>query len=184
MARASRGPRQARRIVNDQNPPPDDERPEGHQPEAVRATITLLQRRGIEAEVLIPLIRRLEQEIGREAAHRITRETIEAIAREQGHAVAEVLQRRDLEGFHHVKDTWSGAGGDLQIDTLREDAEALEFNVTGWLALAESPRPVSSVGTSRQPRSFNFSSASTDATWRRQALRLCWSRGRKTIATP
>ena len=69
--------------------------------------------------------------LGREAAHRITRETIEAIAREQGHAVAEVLQRRDLEGFHHVKDTWSGAGGDLQVTTLREDGEALDFNVTG-----------------------------------------------------
>jgi hypothetical protein len=116
-----------------QSPPPapDDERPEGHQPEAVRATITLLQRRGIEAEVLIPLIRRMEQEFGRDAAHRIARETIESIARDQGHAVAEALQRRDLEGFHHVKDTWSGAGGDLQITTLREDAEALEFNVTG-----------------------------------------------------
>lgn len=116
-----------------QSPPPaaDDERPEGHQPEAVRATITLLQRRGIEAEVLIPLIRRMEQEFGRDAAHRIARETIETIARDQGHAVAEALQRRDLEGFHHVKDTWSGAGGDLQITTLREDAEALEFNVTG-----------------------------------------------------
>ena len=70
-------------------------------------------------------------EIGRDAAHRIARETIESIAREQGHAVAEALQRRDLEGFHHVKDTWSGAGGDLQVTTLREDAEALDFNVTG-----------------------------------------------------
>ncbi len=112
-------------------PAPDDERPEGHQPEAVRATITLLQRRGIEAEVLIPLIRNMEQEIGSEAAHRIARSTIETIAREQGHAVAEALQRRDLEGFHHVKDTWSGAGGDLQVTTLREDGEALDFNVTG-----------------------------------------------------
>ena len=112
-------------------PAPDDERPEGHQPEAVRATISLLQRRGIEAEVLIPLIRNMEQEIGREAAHRIARDTIETIAREQGHAVAEALQRRDLEGFHHVKDTWSGAGGDLQVTTLREDGEALDFNVTG-----------------------------------------------------
>lgn len=118
-------------MTNPGTHPIDDERPEGHAPEAVRATITLLQRRGIEAEVLIPLIRRLEQEIGTERAHRIARETIESIAREQGHAVAEALQRRDLEGFHHVKDTWSGAGGDLQIDTLREDAEALEFNVTG-----------------------------------------------------
>jgi hypothetical protein len=36
-----------------------------------RRPVTLLQQRGIEAEVLIPLIRRLEQELGRERAHAI-----------------------------------------------------------------------------------------------------------------
>ncbi len=118
-------------MTGSSTPVNDDQHPQAHTPEAVRATITLLQRRGIEAEVLIPLIRRMEQEIGRDEAHRIARETIEGIAREQGAAVAEALQRSDLEGFHHVKDTWSGAGGDLQIETLREDAEGLEFNVVG-----------------------------------------------------
>jgi len=92
--------------------------------------LTLLQRRGIEAEVLIPLIRRLERELGRERAHQLARETIAEIAREQGRAVAAGLGRRDLEGFHEVRDTWSGAGGDLTIETLREDGERLDFNVT------------------------------------------------------
>jgi hypothetical protein len=92
--------------------------------------LSLLQRRGIEAEVLIPLIRRLEEEIGRERAHELARETIAGIARDQGRAVAEGLGRSDLEGFHEVRDTWSGAGGDLTIETLREDGSHLEFNVT------------------------------------------------------
>ena len=118
-------------MTESSTPADHDQHAQAHTPEAVRATITLLQRRGIEAEVLIPLIRRMEQELGRDEAHRIARETIEGIAREQGAAVAEALQRSDLEGFHHVKDTWSGAGGDLQIETLREDAEGLEFNVVG-----------------------------------------------------
>ena len=91
---------------------------------------SLLQRRGIEAEVLIPLIRRLEQELGAERAHQIARETIAQIAREQGEAVSQALGRDDLEGFHSVRDTWSGAGGDLTLETLREDGEALHFNVT------------------------------------------------------
>jgi hypothetical protein len=94
------------------------------------AAISLLQRRGIEADVLIPLIRRLERELGRERAHGIARETIEEIAREQGRAVAEALGRSDLEGFHAVKDTWSGAGGDLTLETLHEDESRLDFNVT------------------------------------------------------
>jgi len=92
---------------------------------------SLLQRRGIEAEVLIPLIRRLERELGREQAHRIARETIEKISREQGAAVASARGRDDLAGFREVKDSWGGAGGDLTIETLRDDDETLHFNVTG-----------------------------------------------------
>src|SRR5690606_2850973 len=97
--------------------------------EAVRSAISLLQRRGLEAEVLIPLIRRLEGELGRERAHAIAAETIAEIARQQGRAVAEGLGRTDIEGFTHVKDSWGGAGGDLTIETLRQDDERLEFNV-------------------------------------------------------
>jgi hypothetical protein len=93
--------------------------------------ISLLQQRGIEAEVLIPFIRRLEQEMGRERAHAVAREVIAEIAREQGSRVAEALGRADLEGFTHVKDSWGGAGGDLTIETLRQDGERLDFNVVG-----------------------------------------------------
>ncbi|MBX7110877.1 MAG: L-2-amino-thiazoline-4-carboxylic acid hydrolase [Dehalococcoidia bacterium] len=99
-------------------------------PAARPPVLSLLQRRGIEAEVLIPFIRRLEAELGLERAHELARETIAEIAREQGRAVAEGLGRSDLEGFHQVRDTWSGAGGDLTIETLREDGERLDFNVT------------------------------------------------------
>ncbi len=99
--------------------------------ETRRPPITLLQQRGIEADVLIPFIRRLEQEMGRERAHQVAREVIGQIAQEQGHRVAEALGRRDLEGFTHVKDSWGGAGGDLDIQTLRQDDDVLEFNVVG-----------------------------------------------------
>lgn len=93
--------------------------------------ITLLQQRGIEADVLIPFIRRLEAEVGRERAHTIGREVIEEIARQQGRHVAEALGRTDIEGFTHVKESWGGAGGDLTIETLRQDGEHLDFNVVG-----------------------------------------------------
>ncbi len=93
--------------------------------------MTLLQQRGIEADVLVPFIRRLEGELGIERAHAIARETIEAIARQQGHDVAEALGRRDLAGFVQVKDSWGGAGGDLAIETLQQDATRLDFNVVG-----------------------------------------------------
>ncbi len=93
--------------------------------------ITLLQQRGIEAEVLVPLIRRLEADLGVERAHAIARDTIGGIARQQGRDVAEALGRTDLPGFVQVKDSWGGAGGDLAIETLRQDERHLEFNVVG-----------------------------------------------------
>ncbi len=93
--------------------------------------ISLLQQRGIEADVLVPFIRRLETELGVEQAHTLARETIEAIARQQGSDVAEALGRADLPGFAQVKDSWGGAGGDLAIETLQQDGERLEFNVVG-----------------------------------------------------
>lgn len=96
-----------------------------------RRPITLLQQRGIEAEVLIPFIRRLEAEMGRERAHAIARDVIEEIARQQGRHVSEALGRTDIEGFTHVKESWGGAGGDLTIQTLRQDGEQLDFNVVG-----------------------------------------------------
>ncbi len=96
-----------------------------------RRPITLLQQRGIEAEVLIPFIRRLEGEMGSERAHAVAREVIEEIARQQGRHVAEALGRTDIEGFTHVKESWGGAGGDLTIDTVRQDGDHLDFNVVG-----------------------------------------------------
>jgi hypothetical protein len=92
--------------------------------------VTLLQRRGIEAEVLIPLIRRLERELGVERAHAIAREEIASIARQQGETVARALGQDGIEGFRHVRDSWGGAGGDLEITTIREDGAHLDFNVT------------------------------------------------------
>ena len=62
-----------------------------------RPPVSLLQRRGIEAEVLIPLIRRLERELGEERAHQIAREEIAAIARHQGEVVAQALGRDPME---------------------------------------------------------------------------------------
>ena len=108
--------------------PPDD--PIREEPAHERLPVTLLQRRGIEAEVLVPFIRRLERELGAERAHDLARETIAAIAREQGEAVAQALGRDDLDGFGEVRDSWGGAGGDLTIEPVRHDDDHLDFNVT------------------------------------------------------
>jgi len=93
-------------------------------------SFSLLQQRGIEADVLIPLIRNLEKAIGKEKAHEIARNTVIEIAREQGRRFSELSERKDLDGFRQIQDTWSGAGTDLEIETIEDSPERLSFNVT------------------------------------------------------
>ena len=93
--------------------------------------ITLLQQRGIEAEVFIPLVRKLEKELGQEKAHELAKETIYEMAREQGKQFSRLIQKNDLNGFRTIKDTWSAAGSDLDIEVIQDNDDSFHFNVTG-----------------------------------------------------
>ena len=94
-------------------------------------SITLLQQRGIEAEVFIPLVRRFEKELGQAKAHELARETIYEMAREQGKQFSKLIQKTDLNGFRTIKDTWSAAGSDLDIEVIQDNDDSFHFNVTG-----------------------------------------------------
>ena len=93
--------------------------------------ITLLHQRGIEAEVFIPLVRKLEKELGQEKAHELAKETIYEMAREQGKQFSRLIQKTDLNGFRTIKDTWSAAGSDLDIEVIQDNDDSFHFNVTG-----------------------------------------------------
>ncbi len=95
------------------------------------SSITLLQQRGIEAEVFIPLVRRLEKELGQAKAHELARETIYEMAREQGKKFSKLIKKTDLNGFRTIKDTWSAAGSDLDIEVIKDNDDSFHFNVTG-----------------------------------------------------
>jgi hypothetical protein len=95
------------------------------------SSITLLQQRGIEAEVFIPLVRRLEKELGQAKAHELAKETIYEMAREQGKQFSKLIQKTDLNGFRTIKDTWSAAGSDLDIEVIKDNDDSFHFNVTG-----------------------------------------------------
>ena len=92
--------------------------------------ISLLQKRGIEAEVLIPLIRNLEKEIGKESAHQLARNAIKAIAEKQGKDFSSIIQRDDLDGFQSIQETWSGAGTDITYEIIENNKKEFNFNVT------------------------------------------------------
>jgi predicted ArsR family transcriptional regulator len=88
--------------------------------------LSLLERRRLEAGVLVPMIRAMQAEFGEERVNQIVGRTIREIAREQGAqtplATVEHLARR-LE-----KTVW--AEGTLFVDVVERSDDALGFNVT------------------------------------------------------
>jgi len=90
--------------------------------------ITHLERRKIEAGVLVPLLQAFQRALGSERANEIAREVIVELARMDGERWA-AAHGHDLEAMQRVSDIWS-AGGSLEIDPVAQSPDRLEFNVT------------------------------------------------------
>jgi hypothetical protein len=90
--------------------------------------ITHLERRKIEAGVLVPMLQAFQRAIGKERANEIAREVIVELARKDGERWA-ATHGRDLPAMHKVSGIWS-AGGSLDIQVLEAGKEKLDFNVT------------------------------------------------------
>ena len=91
--------------------------------------LPLLQQREIEATVIAPLVRAFAAEVGNDRAKAILATVIGQLAREAGCAAAAALGGNGLSHLKQAVETWK-AGGALELDVLRDDAEAFEFNVT------------------------------------------------------
>jgi hypothetical protein len=92
--------------------------------------LPLLERRRLEAAVLVPIIRAMQAEFGEERVNEVVGKTIRDIARAQGAAERE----------HHAIDTVSAVAerttngvlreGSLIVDVVEQDGERFGFNVT------------------------------------------------------
>jgi L-2-amino-thiazoline-4-carboxylic acid hydrolase len=91
-------------------------------------TITHLERRKIEAGVLIPMVQAFQRAVGKERANEIAREVIFELARKDGERWAQQFGR-DLQAMEKVRGVWA-AGGSLEIEQVGKSAEKLDFNVT------------------------------------------------------
>jgi len=91
-------------------------------------TLTHLERRKIEAGVLVPMIQAFQRAIGTEKANEVAREVIVELARKEGARWAE-QNGAGLEGIDRTSAVWSG-GGSLTIENVAKTPERLEFNVT------------------------------------------------------
>lgn len=90
-------------------------------------TITHLERRKIEAGVLIPMVQAFQRAIGKERANKIAQEVIMELARKDGERWAQQFGT-DLPAMEKVTALWAG-GGSLEIEPISKSAERLDFNV-------------------------------------------------------
>ena len=91
--------------------------------------LPLLEQREIEANVTAPLFRAFAAEVGEARAREILAGVIRDLAKQAGCRAAEAVGGNDLAHLRQAIETWK-AGGALELDVLRDDVSALEFNVT------------------------------------------------------
>lgn len=91
--------------------------------------ISLLKQREIEARIVGPIYRAFAKEIGEERARAILAGVIRELAHASGCDAARRLGGNDIDHFARAKERWQQDAA-LSIETLRQDEEHLDFNVT------------------------------------------------------
>jgi len=93
------------------------------------ASLTLLERREIEAKIVAPLVRAVMAEIGEAKTLELLRSVISSLARDAGAAMAREFGETTLTAFASGLDRWK-EGGALELEILAQTPDRLEFNVT------------------------------------------------------
>jgi hypothetical protein len=96
---------------------------------ATAEELTLLERRKVEAGVLVPLIRAFQAEFGEERVNALVAKTIRGIAAAQGAAVRE---RTNIETIGDLKQRMRAgpiSEGSLIVDVVEDDDARFGFNV-------------------------------------------------------
>lgn len=94
------------------------------------ADLPLLERRRIEAGVLVPIILAMQAEFGEEAVNRVVGETIKGIARAQGEAERERAHIDSVEALSERMTHGVLREGSLIVDVIEQDETRFGFNVT------------------------------------------------------
>jgi predicted ArsR family transcriptional regulator len=94
------------------------------------AELTLLERRRLEAGVLVPMIRAMQAEFGEEKVNAVVSRTIREIARSQGE---EARRTANIETMRDLSDRFQNGTlreGSLIVDVVEDDEQRFGFNVT------------------------------------------------------
>ena len=98
-------------------------------PDTLNQRLGVLNRREAEARILQAFLGRLESEFDAERVREVLRETIIAIAHQQGAAMAQEQGDDSLPAFADTLPAWKRDGA-LEIEELERSEDAFHFNVT------------------------------------------------------
>ena len=94
--------------------------------------ISLLELVKIQAQVLVPVVRALRQELGAERANQIVADALRGWSREIYRKIGEEMQGRPAEKFESMMSAGTPKiGSDVDFDPLRQTSELYDFNITG-----------------------------------------------------
>jgi hypothetical protein len=97
--------------------------------EAAVASLGILARRRIEAEILKPVYEELKAELGVEKARELVGRAVRRAAIAAGKSFAEATPGgTNLETFRDIQPLWTKDGA-LEVETLRATPESYDFNV-------------------------------------------------------
>ncbi|MGE0601977.1 MAG: L-2-amino-thiazoline-4-carboxylic acid hydrolase [Dehalococcoidia bacterium] len=94
------------------------------------AELTLLERRRLEAGVLVPVIRAMQAEFGEERVNEVVGKTIRNLAREQGEAARRENKIDTMEALANRFQNGVLREGSLIVDVVENDETKFGFNVT------------------------------------------------------
>jgi predicted ArsR family transcriptional regulator len=97
---------------------------------ATASDLTLLERRRVEAGVLVPIIRAMQAEFGQERVNEVVARTIRDIARAQGEEARERTKIDSMDALSRRFQEGVLAEGSLIVDIVESSDERFEFNVT------------------------------------------------------
>jgi len=107
----------------------DSKHSAGQNPVSGFNTLSILERRKIEIQIMGPILRAFIKKFGELEATDTTREVIKQIARDQGSEFAKFIGSNSLMDFSSNKDPWQ-KGNALEIDELQINEKEYSFNVT------------------------------------------------------
>ncbi len=93
-------------------------------------SVPLIEQVKIQARVLIPVVKAIQAELGKERANEVVRNALDSVSRKSGETVNSMLKGTPVEKIAAAF-PFAAAADALDLEIITETPEAFECNVTG-----------------------------------------------------